>query len=266
MKIIATATMKGGVGKTTFTFNFAGTLAASGKHVLLIDADPQANLSDAFGVDIADTNIPSILNIFTNPTSMDPRDIVIPSPIPELPELDLICSNIYLQLMNKELYTRPSKEHILAYYFEDNKDFFEQYDYILIDVHPDLSNINENVFYAATDIILVTSGSFFAYQGMQLFQKMWDEDREALRKPQNISAVVINEFDKRKNACRDIYDLCTTDGLFSDICLKTYIPVDSQLEICTIQHKPVIIKKGSRYKTSKAFIDVVKELEERGVI
>ena len=93
-KIITTGTLKGGTGKTTFTFNLAGALAVDHR-VLLVDVDPQGNLTSDVGVDVADQQRKSLRDIFAN-SKIKPESVIIREPIKGLPGLDIIPGHIKL--------------------------------------------------------------------------------------------------------------------------------------------------------------------------
>lgn len=97
MKIVTMATLKGGSGKTMNTFNISGILAED-KKVLLIDVDPQCNLSSDVGIDVSDPDVNTVRDIFGNlPESQPaPEQIIFKSPIKGLPNLDIIPSSIML--------------------------------------------------------------------------------------------------------------------------------------------------------------------------
>ena len=116
MKIITMATLKGGSGKTMNTFNLAGILAET-KRVLLIDVDPQCNLTSNCGINSADLNMATVKDIFDNLPKNQPtaEEVIIKTPIKELPNLDLIPSSILLFKTEKAMYTKANREHLLPY-------------------------------------------------------------------------------------------------------------------------------------------------------
>lgn len=179
MKVITIGTLKGGTGKTTTTFNLAGCLAEDSK-VLLIDCDPQANLSQDCGVDITDQSADSIKSVFDS--YLSPEKTIVKNLIPELPNLDVLPSNIWLMETEMQLVNRAGREFILSNYINDNKIFFEQYDYILCDTNPSMSIINQNAFYLADDIVLVSDVSKNGLTGIELFDYLWSKAARDLRK------------------------------------------------------------------------------------
>ena len=112
MKIITFATLKGGSGKTMNTFNISGILAEKNR-VLLIDVDPQCNLTNNCGIDTSDASFKTIRDIFDNlpKNQPEPDEVIIKAPIPELPNLDLIPSSILLFKTERAMSAKNNREH-----------------------------------------------------------------------------------------------------------------------------------------------------------
>ncbi|MDN6751503.1 MAG: ParA family protein, partial [Staphylococcus equorum] len=142
MKIIAFSATKGGVGKTTLTFNYGEWLSKNGYNVLLIDSDHQCSLTQTY--DIYRDN-GTIANIFTNKN----EDVNL---VDIHKNLTLLPASMKLDIVNNEIQTKPNKELIMYMWLADNYDHFKQYDYILIDCHPDFSTITQNMI-AISDFI-----------------------------------------------------------------------------------------------------------------
>ena len=131
--VITSATLKGGTGKTATLFNLAGLLAES-RRVLLIDCDPQTNLSLNCGVGVMKDSIATIKGVFEGTSAVD--QVIHKAPIPELPGLDIIPSHIALTATELQMVARPGRENILHSFLEDNKRELSVYDYIMIDTSP----------------------------------------------------------------------------------------------------------------------------------
>ena len=262
MKIITIGTLKGGTGKTTTTFNLAGCLAEFYK-VLLIDCDPQANLSQDCGLDITDQSANSIKSVFD--AYLAPYKTVIKSPIKELPNLDLLPSNIWLMETEMMLVNRAGRESILANYFEDNKDFFSQYDYVICDTNPSMSIINQNAFYLADSIILVSDVSMNGLTGIELFDYLWSKAARDLRKKKNIEALILNNADNRTKILKELVEYCEQNEDLNKWFVKPVISQSVKIKETSLEHKPInLYLKNSR--ECSAYVELINNLKEKGVI
>lgn len=264
MKIIAVGTLKGGVGKTTLTFNLAGVLALE-KRVLLIDVDPQCNLSNNIGIDITRQDVWTAKDIFEG-HKPNPNDLIIKQPLEMLPNLDVISSNIGLVATELKIGGRTARERILSNYISDNRAFFEQYDYILIDTNPSMNMINQNAFLAADSIILVSDDDDNSRLGLELFISLWESIRDDLRKEDNVKALIINNVDSRNSMGSEMFDYCSNDEDLGKILVKTMIServifpkaARARVPICVLGRRGV----GKAYTELHS---VCEELFERGV-
>ena len=147
MKIITFSAIKGGVGKTTITYNYAEWLSKKGKNVLLIDLDHQCNLTNIY-LPVEKNN--TIGEVFKDSSIVSE---VVVHKIKN--NLSLISGYIELDDLEKMIENQSKKEMLLYLWIKKNyKKFnFDQYDYILIDTHPDFSTITKNAI-AISDIII----------------------------------------------------------------------------------------------------------------
>ena len=263
LKIICLGTFKGGVGKTMTAFNLAGILAENGKKVLAIDMDAQGNLTNNFGVDRTKDKFKSIKEILEN--DIDFNEVVIKNPIEELKTLDIIGSSFYLIETEIRLMNRANRENILKHYIEDNKEKFNEYDYVILDTNPSMSIVNQNAFASADSICLVADADLNAIDGIQLFQAIWENIRKDLRIEDNIKAIIVNKYDKRLNICRDFIDFCKEDKDIESLLCDSVIPKNVRLQESVLEAKPINLfdKKSPGYE---AYADLTVELEKRGVL
>lgn len=141
-RVIAIANQKGGVGKTTTKSNLGIALANKGKRVLLIDADPQGNLTESLGFgapDTLETTAGKRDGELINDEGLKPEEGVLKHE----EGIDLMPGNIELSGLEVTLVNVMSRELVLRSYIELVKD---KYDYILIDCMPSLGMITINVF------------------------------------------------------------------------------------------------------------------------
>lgn len=261
-KIVATGALKGGAGKSMVIDNLAGCLAEDHK-VILIDVDPQANASSCLGIDTADQDRLTIANILEDP-SLDPALVTIKAPVEELPNLDLIPSSIKLFLTELRLVARGGRERIIFNYLEDNEAFFNQYEYILIDTNPSMGIVNQNAFFVADSIILVTDVSNNGVLGVEMFQYLWDEIRRDLRKEDNIHALVVNNYDQRYKLSKELLEYCNTEEHLAGLLVLPPIPYRVAYKETETAGKPInVFKRGST--EHKAFRYVLDELKRREV-
>ena len=156
-KIISIANQKGGVGKTTTAINLSAGLAAEGKKVLLIDADPQANASSGLGVDIRSLER-TIYECMVS--GLDPNPAIIKT---DVKNLDIIPSHIDLVGAEIEMLQLENRETILKRMLGKVK---KPYDFIIIDCSPSLGLITVNCLTASDSVIIPVQAEFFALEGI----------------------------------------------------------------------------------------------------
>ena len=163
MRIIAIVNQKGGCGKTTTTVNLAGALAADGSRVLIVDIDPQAHATLAFGVDpdALDENLYEVLAELESGSQLEQVIINVSE------DIDLAPSSIVLSALEQKLATerQDSRTERLATAFDTLPP--ECYDYILIDCPPNVGLLTFNALRAASEVIVPLETSFFAIDGVQ---------------------------------------------------------------------------------------------------
>ena len=193
-KIIVFANQKGGVGKTTTTASVGAYLADANKKILLIDFDPQGNLSSSLG---ADSNKPGIYDVIMNKV-----DIQSATQKTNNKNLSILTSNINLSGASVELVNVNKREYYLKNVLDAVKDL---YDYILIDCPPSLGIITLNGFTAADKVIVPLQCEFFALEG---FFKMLFETIKRIQHTLNpsltIAGIVFTMYDSRTRLGNDV--------------------------------------------------------------
>lgn len=144
MKTISFTAVKGGVGKTTLTYNFGEWLAAEGFQVLMIDNDPQSSLSQTYELYESEETVADIYR----QNGVEPK-------IHKMKKgLDILPSTLGLERVNEELQTVSQKDfQLISWYNEHFDNVISQYDFILIDNHPDFSTITKNAVLVSDYII-----------------------------------------------------------------------------------------------------------------
>lgn len=273
-KIITFATLKGGAGKTMNLFNIAGTLAANGKKVLLIDVDPQCNLSSNCGIDASDTEMMTIHDVFSKYSLEEqPKadEVITKRPVAKLPKLDIIPSSINLFYIEDDLTLLEGRTKILQNFFKRNKSYLKKYDYILIDTNPSMSVFNINAFYAADSIVISTDISINSVRGVEIFCGLWDLKRSRINetadkpKADNIKAVIVGNCDGRSKLPKYLLDFLRTQDYSNEIVLESYIPATVQLKETELYNMPISVLHP-KSDAARAYINVVDELTKKGVL
>lgn len=273
-KIITFATLKGGAGKTMNLFNLSGVIAGRGKNVLLIDVDPQCNLSANCGIDVADMNFVTVKDIFARYRASEQpkaKDVIIEHPIQKLDNLDIIPSSILLFNVEEDITLLEGRTKILKNFFSRNQKALDKYDYIFIDTNPSMSVFNINAFYAADSIIISTDVSSNSISGAELFCGLWDAKREQInetsevRKEDNIEALLIGNYSKRSNLSKELLEYVHAADFSKDIILDTIIPATVQLKDTEVSHIPInLLHKGD--KAHQAYENLADELIRKEIL
>jgi chromosome partitioning protein len=191
-KIITLSNHKGGVGKTTSSINIGAGLNKLGKKVLLVDLDPQANLSQSLGVVNAEVNIYGALRGFYKLT-----------PIKILKGLDLIPSTLELSGAEIEMIGEPGREYILKQTLEPVKHL---YDFIIIDSPPSLGLLTINSLTASDEVLIPLQAQFLALQGLVKLMEVIKKIQLRLNKNLELGGVFVTQYDNRKVLNRNVLE------------------------------------------------------------
>lgn len=189
-KIISIINHKGGVGKTTTVLNLGAALGLMDKRVLLVDFDPQANLTQSLGL-MCDRNIHTALNALRNGIKEDLPIVNVSSQ-----KLDIVPSHLDLSAAEIMLLNETGREYFLK---ELLADVVESYDYILVDCPPSLGVLTTNALTASTDLIIPIQTEILAIQGLNTLNVMIDKVKSRINKDLNLMGYLLTQYDKRTN-------------------------------------------------------------------
>lgn len=197
-KVIAIANQKGGTGKTTTTVNLGVGLVNEGKKVLLVDADPQGDLTTSLGWADQD-NLPVTLATHMESIIRDKSIKPDEGMLHHAEGVDLIPANIELSGMEMLLVNAMSRETTLKTYLELLK---KSYDYVLIDCMPSLGMLTINALAAADSVIVPVQAHYLPLKGMtQLMQTIKKVQRQ-INPSLKVDGVLLTLADMRTNLAR----------------------------------------------------------------
>ena len=245
-KVMAISNQKGGVGKTTTSINLASGLAHVGKKVLLIDLDPQANLTQSLGLTNQQRTIYGSLK----------GDYKL-EPISIMKGFDIVPSTLDLSGAEIELSSEAGREFILKELIEEVR---SKYDFIIIDSPPSLGLLTINAFTAADEIIIPLQAQFLAMQGLAKLVEVVDKIKSRLNKGLKIGGVFITQYDSRKVLNRDVNE--TINEHFKSEVFKTKVRDNIALAEAPAQGLD-IFRYNAKSNGAEDYLALAKEIAKR---
>lgn len=191
--IISLLNHKGGVGKTTSAINIGAGLVELGKKVLLIDLDPQANLTISLGIPRQKFTIYEALR--------GECELV---PVTYKQGLDVVTSSLDLAGAEMELINEAGREYILKELLDQIE---EDYDFVLIDCPPSLNLLTLNALAGSRYVIIPLQTEFLAVQGLSKIRQVIDKVSARINKQLQIGGVVGTMYDNRRVLNRDVMEI-----------------------------------------------------------
>lgn len=218
MRIIAIANNKGGVGKTTSALNIGVGLANKNKKVLLIDADPQGNLTDNF---IKKSEIKSTIKDILE-GKLEVEEVILKN---VRKNIDLIPSNNMLNGTETQIINELSKETILLRALEPIR---SNYDYILIDSAPSLNVLTLNCLTASDEIIIPIQAGYYSLTGTNDVLKTIAQVKQLIKPTLRIGGVLLTMYDERNNMHKQVLETLQKhfDGTIYNTIIRRNIKLD----------------------------------------
>lgn len=251
MSIISIAIQKGGSGKTTTTINLGAALQQLGKTVLLIDADPQASLSQSLGiVEEPKENLFTELKKEMAGESSQLEKIVVQTQS----GLFVVPSSAELANAELELVSVYGREQLFTWMLEPLKN---KYDFILIDCPPAIGMITVNALVASDYVLMPLQAEFLPLKGLRNFMLHFKSIKNKLNKNLEVLGYVLTRYDDRKTMNRKIYDELKNE--FGKKAFHT--PIRSNIQLAKAQEAGLdILSFDKRSHGAEDYLELAKEV------
>jgi chromosome partitioning protein len=255
VNIISVINQKGGVGKTTLTFNLAKELANHGKKILVLDNDPQANLTSCFLSD------PALLQKSSNVLCCyGEKTATTITPTAVSKNIDLIGSDIHLSKVTE-------RGIDIIYLLKENLDYLKhQYDFIFIDCLPSFGNLNLAALNAANFVLVPTKASPFSVAGLKDLFESVGKAQKRLNPSLKILGVVLNLIEGRKTRIEKeiegVLRVAYPDHIFKNVIKKgTKLEESPAVNMSIVEYDPNGKDSISFQELVKEFLIRIKEKE-----
>ena len=256
MKIFVIANQKGGVGKTTTAINLGAALAQQGKKTLLIDLDPQSNLSSGIGFtkqfdkESWDSNekapYKNIYDVLIGTESISSTYVTTSTE-----NLFLVPSHLSLAGAEIEMVNMLARETLLKKALQNVKDF----DYLIIDCPPSLGLLTINALSAADKLLIPIQCEYFALEGLgQLLETT--KLIKAINPQLTIGGIILTMFDSRTKLSTSVVE--DVRKFFKDIAFETVVPRNVRLSEAP-SHGKTIFQYDKKSTGAKAYSKLAKE-------
>jgi chromosome partitioning protein len=234
MKIVSVVNQKGGVAKTTTTANLGACLAERGYKTLLIDLDPQANLTLGLGIEWYQLDC-ALHNVLLNPD-----ETPLATVLQQIGDLPLYLAPGHLNLADTEVMLMPAAGR--AYRLRNALEALQsvhQFEWVLIDCPPSLGTLTQNGIVASSHLLIPTEPKFYAFAGMDTLNKMIVGLTKDLRFKVELLGVLLTMYERGTR----LHQTIATEirDRFGDKVFETVIYKNVRLSESEVEGKPIIL-------------------------
>lgn len=248
-KTIAFTNQKGGTGKTTSTVNIGAGLTRLGQKVLVIDLDPQANLTYSLGIKAHETD-KSISNVLEGGAKIDEAII-------ERNGLGVIPSSLSLSETEARIFNATGREYLLKEALAELKG---AYRFILVDCPPSLGVLTLNALVATREVYLPLEVHYLALQGLRALKGVVELVKKRLNPNLEITGIIATKYDGRKNLNNEV--LKTIQKHFKTLVFKT--PIRDNIALAEApSYGQTIFEYRNKSHGAEDYLSLCKEILKR---
>jgi len=226
-RIIVFVNQKGGVGKTTSAINIGAALAMLGRKTLLIDFDPQGNLTSGVG---GPSGAKGVYQVISGLREL--KEVILATTVPNL---FLAPSSIDLSGATVELVDKEDRNEYLKRALATVSN---DYEFILVDCPPSLGILTLNGLNAATEVIIPLQCEYFALEGLSLILQTIGLVQKSMNLTLKISGILLTMYDGRTKLSQEVVRQVTE--YFRDRVFKTIVPRNIRLSEAPSHGLPVM--------------------------